>query len=231
MPIRYALHPNKLTGNPDDYMAIVHFTRSVDEAAVIERMIQQGSTITKADILAVLQAHHQTIISLVLEGFKVVTFTAIYGASIKGIFKREWDSYNANRHRLEPQVSAGAGLRQAVHRQGRAAKLESVTPSPHPVEYTDVNSGSRDDRVTSGGMARLSGYRLKFDPSDPEQGIFFVAAGGTTTRVEVVAQNKPRHLIFMVPAGLSPGPYALVVRATFKGKLRQGELLASLTVP
>ena len=33
MPIRYALHPNKLTGNPDDYLAIVHFTRSVDEWA------------------------------------------------------------------------------------------------------------------------------------------------------------------------------------------------------
>ena len=35
----------------------------------------------------------------------------------------------------------------------------------------------------------------------------------------------------MVPAGLSPGTYAQVVQAAFKGKLRQGELLASLTVP
>ena len=52
-----------------------------------------------------------------------------------------------------------------------------------------------------------------------------------SVRVEVVAQNKPRHLIFIVPADLSPGSYTLVVQAAFKGKLRQGELLASLTVP
>lgn len=229
MPIHYALHPNKLTGNPNDYMAIINFTGSIDEEALIEQMMRQGSTITRADTKAVLDNYHTAIIYYVLDGFKVTTQTANYGASIKGIFIGPHDTFSSDRHHLEPQVSAGAELRREVHRNGRAAKQEGGINEPHLGVYIDVNSGSRDSLITPGGLGRITGYRLKFDPNDPEQGIFFIT-DGTRTRVEVVGKNKPGELMFLVPASLDPGSYTLLVKAAFKGKLRQGKLLASLSV-
>lgn len=229
MPIHYALHPNKLTGNPGDFMAIINFTGSIDEEALIEQMMRQGSTITRADTKAVLDNYHTAIIYFVLEGFKVTTKTANYGASIKGIFTGPHDTFSSDRHRLEPQVSAGAELRRETYRNGRAARLEGGSNTPHLVAYFDVNSGSYDSLITPGGLGRLTGYRLKFDPTDPEQGIFFTN-GSISTRVEVVGKNKPRELMFLVPASLDPGSYTLLVQAAVNGKLRQGELLASLSV-
>jgi hypothetical protein len=42
------------------------------------------------------------------------------------------------------------------------------------------------------------------------------------TRVEIVGNNTPGEVTFLVPATLSPGSYTLVVQAALKGKERQG---------
>ena len=97
------------------------------------------------------------------------------------------------------------------------------------LEYTDVNSGERNGVLTPGGMGRLVGHRLKFDPADVNQGVFFVAAGGEV-RVDVVGKNLPGELMFMVPA-LPAGDYTLQVRAAFAGDdVRTSALEATLTV-
>ena len=75
------------------------------------------------------------------------------------------------------------------------------------------------------------GHRLKFDASDTNQGIFFIASDGTATRVTVVGRNMPADLMFMVPDGLAAGEYTLEVRAAFAtNDIRVGGLAVSLTV-
>lgn len=229
MPIHYSVHPNNLPGRKG-YRAIIHFVGSLDEDAIIEQMLRQGSTVTRADILAVLDNYYRAIITLVLAGFKVRTRIALFGASIQGIFTSLADSFDPARHRLEPQISAGPDLRHTVHREGRTVKEETITPEPRPMSYTDINSGSCDDLITPGGMAQVDGHRLKFNPADPEQGLFFIAADETKTRVEVVGKNQPGQLTFLVPAQLGPGVYTLLVRADFRGKLRQGKFQLPLRV-
>lgn len=81
------------------------------------------------------------------------------------------------------------------------------------MEYTDTNSRERNGLVTSGGMGELAGHRLKFDPTDENQGIYFVAEDGSATKVDVVGLNKPAALMFIVPDTLAPGDYTLEVRA------------------
>jgi hypothetical protein len=229
MPIYYSLHPNNLTGG-GSYRAVVNFTGSLGREAVIEQMLKQGSTITRADILAVLENHDRAIIELVLAGFKVRTELVIYGAGIKGNFDGPDDTFSPACHQLRPRVSPGPHLRRAMRREGRAVKQESGPTGPHLETYLDVNSGSHNGQVTRGGMAHLSGYRLKFNPADPNQGIFFVAADGSSTRVEVIGKNKPGEVTFLVPATLNPGSYTLMVQAASRRKLRQGNLAANLHV-
>ena len=100
------------------------------------------------------------------------------------------------------------------------------------LEYVDVSSGESNAALTPGGQGRLVGKLLKFDLDDPAQGIFFVAADGSETRVESVAWNGSSKHIFLVPA-LSAGEYELQVRAVWNSAgddVRSGALLEPLTV-
>ncbi len=232
MPIHYVLFENNLTSDPDDYTALVQPTGTADLEDVIARMIQRGSTVVKADILSVLEDYHSVIESLVLEGMNVNTPAANYGASVKGVFDGQADSFDPSRHQPRATVSPGSRLRKAIRERGQAVKQEAVRPTPNPLEYTDVNSGERNSVLTPGGMGRVVGHRLKFDPADAKQGIFFVAEGGGAVRVDVVGCNKPGELMFLVPAVMASGDYTLEVRAVLPQRedVRTGALEATLTV-
>ncbi len=232
MAIKYVLLENNLTADPDDYVAHVQPVGTADLETVIERIIQQGSTVTRADIVSVLEDYCTAIENLLLEGMSVTTPLANFGISIKGVFNGPTDSFDPARHQLLPALRPGARLRRTIRERGTVVKGEAVTLTPNPRTYVDLNSGERDSVLTPGGMGQIIGHRLKFDPTDPAQGIFFIAEDGTETRVTVVGRNKPGELMFLVPEGLAAGEYTLEVRAILKGgtKIRSGRLDEVLTV-
>ncbi len=194
-------------------------------------MIARGSTITKADALAVLQDYYATIENLVLDGFKVTTPAANYGVSVKGNFDSQADGFDPNRHRTEANVNPGVRFRRAILNNAQLSKQEATKPRPNPLQYTNPNNGDLNNTLTPGGMGQLSGHRLKFDPADPKQGLFLIAADNNAARVEVIGKNTPRELIFLVPAGLAPGDYTLEVRSLFgQNSIRTGALEEPLTV-
>jgi hypothetical protein len=169
---------------------------------------------------------------LVLDGKHVNTPLANFGVSIKGVFNGKGDTFDPARHRLKATVSAGKRLRRTIPDRGRTIQEEAHLPAPNPEEYNDVNTGKRNGVLTPGGMGQVVGYRLKFDPADASQGIFFVASDGSATKVDVAGHNRPRELMFMIPASLAVGDYALEVRAAVPGstQVRTGTLPATLTV-
>ena len=233
MPIKYVLRENNLSDDPDDYMARVRHVGIARMETIIERMIQRGSTITRPDIVSVLEDYYAVIESLLLEGMSVTTPLDHFSLSVKGIFRGADDTFDPARHRLHATIVAGPRLRKALQEGGEMVKEEMVKPYPNLVDYLDLNSGERNGILTPGGMGRIIGHRLKFDPADPQQGIFFIAADGTETRVSVVGKNKPRELIFLVPEGLTAGEYRLEVRVLSRGKRERysGTLEATLGVP
>jgi hypothetical protein len=230
--INYILVENNLTSDPGDYWALVQPSGTAELEDVIEGIVDQGSTVTRADIVSVLEDYHTVIESLVLEGVNVNTPSANYGASIKGVFEGQADSFDPGRHRVRAVVSAGRRFRRAVQSRAQVAKRERVVPRPNPVEFTDITTGERNSVLTPGGMAQVVGHRLKFDPADAVQGLFFVAEDGAETKVGMVGSNKPGTLMFIVPQGLAPRDHTLEVRAVLRGTrdLRSGALDAVLTV-
>ena len=67
MPIHYALYENNVTSDLNDYAAIVKPIDSVD----LDRMIDRGSTTSRADILAVLEDVIGAAESLLLDGMRL----------------------------------------------------------------------------------------------------------------------------------------------------------------
>lgn len=227
MAIHYSLHENKLKGG-DTYMALVRSIGTLDQDALMARMERRGTTLTLEDVMASLQLATEIIVEALLEGYNVVTPTANFSASIKGVFADLDDSFDPSRHSLEAKVNVGATLREAFG-GATVEKTESITYAPKPSTFTDYATELKNSTATPGNGARVRGNRLKFDPADPAQGLFFVATDGTETAVTQIMTNKPSELVFLVPT-LPAGDYTLVVRALFHKDVRSGTLKYTLTV-
>jgi len=235
MPIQYALFENHVTADPDDYRATVETSGSAEGDDLVQDIIDQGSTVGKPDILAVTAALKLACQRRLEQGQRVNYFGMMdFFPRIKGVFTSATDSFDPARHSVDVGANPGAELREAVQAAASVEKVEAIKPAPNPVEYYDIGSGTTNDVVVPGNIGQLSGSRLKFDPGEADEGLYFVATGGGETKVPTVQKNKPSQLVFLVPATLPGGTHHLEVRArmgtgTSSRQLRIGRLDATLT--
>ena len=233
MPIKYALFENNLTPDPADFSAIVQIAGSWDLPIIADKIVARGSTVGKADVLAVLT----DAVSVCEEGVgesNRINFGGLVQLfpRVKGVFTGATDTFDPARHSVDVGANPGGEVRDAVRASATVEKVEAIKPSPNPIEYRDINSDTTNDQVTVGGIGQLSGSRLKYDDSQADEGIYFVATAGGETKVTVVQKNKPAQLVFSVPATLIAGTYNIEVRARIAGgtELRIGRLDPALTV-
>ena len=233
MSINYSLYENKLPAANDSYAARVSIKNSVGLDEIADRIVSMGTTVRKADILAVLENTCQACEEYLLEGTRVnVGGMFDLFPSIKGVFDSITDSFDPARHRLEVSASPGTRIRKAIQENGTVAKQETILPAPALLEFVDLGSGTSNTSVSANNIGTINGHRLKFDPADPTEGIFFVDNVGAATKVTAVQKNKPGELVFMNPAlSGAENPYTLEVRAHFSinGELRTGILDYELT--
>jgi len=228
--IQYTLVENRLTEDPDTFVARVRPRGTADLDYIIKHIVKKGSTVVAADILSVLEDYHEVVETLLQEGMNVVTPTANYRTSIRGLFDGRADGFDPSRHRVVVRLSPGVRLRRAMHNGLQVGRVYQYMPHPMLLDFVDVVSGARNSTVTPGGHGKLFGRLLRFDAEDPEQGVFFVAVDDSATRVEVVPENMPGKLIFLNPS-LAAGAYRLQVRAALNGEeVRIGTLAEVLTV-
>ena len=230
MPVSYVLRENLLTADPNDYVAGVISNQSVELESLIDRMIERGSTVTRADIFSVMEDLQGAIQGYLQEGSSITTPFANFTSSIRGVFNGSTDAFESGRHAVVPVVNPGARLRDFYRTGIPVNKQEKSTKNPVLLEYLDHNSGERNSIVSPGGIASIKGYRLNFDRADINQGIFFIAQDGSETRVENLGHNKPSQLMFMIPAGMASGNYILEVRIEHRGSIVSGRLPEQLTV-
>lgn len=232
MAIKYALHPNPLTSNPEDHRAMVRNQTSRTINDIIDRMIDGGSTITKADALSVIEEFEAAVISFIEDGDSVSTSLFRISSSVAGNFSGLDDRFDADRHELRLNMKAGERLRRAI-KDMALQKVQSNRRRPALSEFIDHESGSSSQTLTPGGVGELRGKLLKLDPADNRQGIYFIASDGTETKVTSLIRNKPSNLFFGIPDNLPNGEYKLEVRSIVKrtSKLRSGRLKDSLSVP
>jgi hypothetical protein len=219
MSISYYLRKNTLTEEPDDYRAYVSATNTVELESLINWMIERGSTVTRADILSVFEDFNAALEFMLNEGYNVNTPFANFRSGMKGVFMSNTDVFDSSRHQIGSRISAGKRLRDYYRKRIETTKLESAPMNPNLLEFIDHTSAKNNSTATPGGMATLTGHRLKYDPEDENQGVFFIAGDGTETKVTVIGQNTASKLSFDVPKDLTIGEYQLVVRNNLEGAL------------
>ena len=74
-------------------------------------------------------------------------------------------------------------------------------------------------RVKAGRAFTLHGRNIKVVGDDPSVGISLTDSDGTVTKIEgdLIIQNDPKKLVFIIPAGLDEGDYELKVVTQYAG--------------
>lgn len=233
--LKYSLRENHLTPEPDDCMAQVQDVRSYSLDEVIDLMTRRGTTLTRADVSAVLQVYAEVVSELVSDGCAVNTPLFNTSFSISGVFAGMSDTFDKSRHNVSLNINAGTKLREAV-KSIKTEKVDGVSTNPLITEATDVVSGLVNVSLTPGGVLRLTGSRLKFFPADETQGVFLVSESGSEVQCAVVAENKPARVMVMIPQDIASGTYYAEVRTKLdsSGKsvktLKIGHFTKPLTV-
>ncbi|QIX61650.1 DUF4469 domain-containing protein [Hymenobacter sp. BT18] len=231
MPIRYALIENKLTTDPDDYRGRVQHNTTVTIEEVVQKIARPGSTVTAAEALAFWEELSQAVVAEVQAGNRFLSDLFVVSLTMTGTFDGAQDQFDPTRHQLRVRLAPGTRLRRAE--QGltvEQVRADSTLPLLEDLE--DFTSDTRNEKLTKGGTARLTGERLKFDAKDAQQGVFLVASNGTATKVARVLTNMPGEQLFLVPATLAVGTYRVEVRNRAKNStdMKTGSLGDTLTV-
>jgi hypothetical protein len=194
-------------------------------------MLKRGSTITEADIRAVLNVFFTVVTDEVADGNSVNLPLVNIRSGISGVFTSITDSYDASRHIKKANLSAGTELIRKMN-EARVEKINVATAAPALVAFTDVNSQTTNSILTPGGIGQIVGEELKFNPANAAEGIFFNATDGTATPATIIASRTEGKIVFSVPT-LPAGSYTLEVRkgyGTTNIVVRSGVLQDTLLV-
>jgi hypothetical protein len=234
--LEYALSENMLTPDPNDYMAQPVNVRSYEMPEIIQRISARYPGLSPTQISSAINEFFDEVCIITEEGENVITPVFRTEFSTPGVYNSAVDSFDPKRHALKINLNAGTRLLEAA-KKVKLTKVIVAEPTPHILEVKDVISDSVNDTLTPGGIIQIRGGRLKFIPSEENNGVFLINESGENIKLTVIAENKPARIMAMLPTELSQGTYLLEVRTTFSSgsakptrTLKSGHFNKGLTV-
>lgn len=231
MTIKFYLQPNPITPDPNDQSARVVANQSIDMEGIISRVLKRGTLVTETDIRAVLTIFFDEVTDLVADGNTILLPLVNIRPGIKGVFTSASDSFDSARHSKKASLSPGTLLTKKME-DAQVEKITGYQPSPELLEFMDINTQTANSLLTPGGLGRITGSELKFNPANPLEGLFFVNSTGAETKVSVFATRTEGTLLFSIPATIGVGSYTPEVRKGYgqTANLRTGVLNDTITV-
>ncbi|MGC3979519.1 MAG: DNA-binding domain-containing protein [Paludibacteraceae bacterium] len=215
MPLKYSLTENLLTERPDDYSAQTHSAESYGKEKFIKRLLGKGTLVTETDALAVLNIIESTVREITLEGGTINLPLFNTSFSISGVFESPLDMFDANRHKLNVNITKGTLLRDA-EKEVTFEKTTSPVPQPQIQEVKDSVSGKTNETLTPGGIIEVRGYNIKVAGGDAAAGLWFISESGAEVKATILAQNKPSLLIAQIPV-LAAGNWQVKIITQYSG--------------
>ncbi len=199
-----------------------YFFKAIQRGRIDQRQLAEsaeiGTTLSRSDFLASLLYLAERLESALLNGQAIqVEGVGIFFVSLRGKASQHSAQARPKSEDLHISFKPDARLLKRLRRQARFERVEAANKMPTLALWRDVVS-EQDMVYTPGGIGEIRGQRLSFYDlqSDPTEGVFFVGADGSETRVEVYAAATGRSLTFMIPADLA-GPQKVELRRRVEG--------------
>ena len=174
MGVKYVLHKNPITPDPDDCKAVVIDTKFYDVDKVVEQITGEGSILKITESVAVGNAFLRQIGLNLAQGIGFRSKYFDVDISMLGVFVNEGDKYDSERHSAYPKLTVGKPWKENLSQ----AVIEKVTADelkPKLLSIFDIKSKTNNQTLTPGGMAELHGQLLKIDETTSDEGLYFIS--------------------------------------------------------
>lgn len=215
MSINYAIFPNNLTEDPEDYVAIPQNVKTINQDELFKEMTVPGG-VTETQALAVLHAQRKAIMKKLAQGFSVQTHLNNYRVSISGSFYGKDAIFNPSFNQVNVRVTPRKELKE-ITENVNLSKVPSDRPMPVIRNIIDTVDHAQNMTLTIGKVGEITGSLLKFDPKDQYQGLYIVDSTGTEHRCTQLVRNKPSSVMFYVPE-MPEGEAKLTIRAALNNE-------------
>lgn len=186
--------------------------QTIDSEELIRQIVNYNSTLTEADVRAMLTVLNEKVRKLVNLGYKVeLPFGYVFNTA-KGTAARINDGFvpGKGNHCIIPEFRF---KKDAVKDMAKDAVFKNAGKGyairPVITELYSIKSDATISRELSfepGAILHISGRNLKFDPNDNLQGVFLVDSENHKIRVESYSRIGRKIVECRIPA-LNPGNY------------------------
>jgi len=214
-----------------------YFVRSansdlVDFEDFVAEMADGRTTLSQRDIIAAIQLAKEKLVRSLAQGASIKLPFGTFFLCASGTMSSLEDSFlpsdASNDHELRVHFRPSSDFEDQIRAAVRVVRVEPVDRmSPVPRSIVSA-AGSEPGKAKPGDIVDIRGLRLKFDPANAQEGVFFVGASagaGGEARAELYPLVQPRTIIAAMPPALPEGSYSVVIRSLAGGTtLREGRL-------
>ncbi len=179
------------------------------------------TALSQIEILGAMRLYKEELQKQLAEGRTVKTPTGSFYMSASGSMESIDESYlpndQTNNHEVRLHHKPESDFENAIRASlaiVREEKPKLGVPNPLAVQAAGEDSGL----IRPSGMVLVKGMRLRFDPKDAAQGVFFADEAGVEVRSSFYPLILPGSVLASVPEALAAGTYAIAVRAAVNGK-------------
>ena len=222
MAFRISVLPNHLPGHQNPFVVRASKVEFIEYDRFVDLMAQGRTTVTRIDILGVMELLSAELRRLLADGKSVKTPMGTFSLLASGSMSSVDDAFlprdAASGHGVRVHFRPTQSFEQAVLGDLsilRDDRNEEARPSIRAVAAGEEEG---DGNIRSGRVVQVKGRKLAFDPKDPAQGLFFIDAEGRELRSPFYPLILPSSVLGSVPSELPAGVYALAIRSTLSWK-------------
>ncbi len=228
--IEFYLSENHLSTSEENlYKALIKKKKPVRQEELIEIMQGKNTTVTRQDMIVVLDLFKETVTEQILSGFPVHTDLFKADVSIRGGFASTTDLFDAKKHRVCVNMNGADKFKKNLVERAQVEHILPPVKAPILLQVYDYQSGTFRTDLRAGSTISIRGAHLRDE--ERETRVYLYRDGSEETiPVETVHQVMDRTILCALPEDLAGGSYWLsVVQGEGKEK-SQGTLKRLLTI-
>jgi len=176
--------------------------RKLTSKDLVTEIQSRGSTVTSADMLAVIQALTEICYREVMDGntVQVDKLFTLYPA-MKGTFDKREDHYNPNKQSLTVRARPPKELRKQIKAIGTVERIACNNKDPFLFMLEDIPTVTKSTHIVPGNIYKLTGVLLKINTKRDDEGLYFAHANNNTTRFKVTQYITKglKEIVFVAP--------------------------------
>jgi len=150
-------------------------------------MINRGSTVSKADIQAVLTDLIEVSYNVLLMGGRVnIEGLVQLFSSVEGVFNDSTDSFDPLRHKLNIAAQSARQLSDRLRSSAVMEKDSAPTITVKIIQVIDTYTANTNSTLSLTRIINIVGEKLKFDSTRADEGLF-IANDTTTTETKIIS--------------------------------------------